>query len=67
MQWQLLIKEFRPTIRDIDIVGNIVAETISRLLSTSVDKYKPITSKAQFCTNKLFELADKKTKRIISC
>ena len=56
MQWRLIIENSGPNIQHISVVDNIVADTISRLLSTSVDKYDPNTSKSQCCANKLFSI-----------
>ena len=48
------MEEFGPNIQHISIVDKIIADTLSRFPSTSVDKYKPSTSKAQCRANKLF-------------
>ena len=55
MRWRLILKEFGPNIHQIDAVDNILADTLNILSSTLVDKYDPITSKAQFCANKLWQ------------
>ena len=56
MRWRLIIEEFGINIKNIAGVDNIVAETLSRFLSTPSKKYDPCTGKAQCCTNKLFAL-----------
>ena len=56
MWWRLILEEFGPNIQYIDGVDNILSDTLSRLTSISVDKYKPSTSKAQCYANKLFEI-----------
>ena len=43
-----------PNIQHIAGFDNILADTLDRLPYTSVDKYKPITSKYQCNANKLF-------------
>ena len=49
MLWQLIIRDFGPNIQYIAVVDNIVADMLSKLLSLSVDKYKPSISKAKYC------------------
>ena len=56
MRWQLIIKKFGLSIRYIALVDNIVADTISRLPSISVDKYMTSIANAQCCANKLFAI-----------
>ena len=57
MCWQLIIEEFGPNIHNIAGFENMVADKLSRLTSTSVNKYYPSTSKAQCCANKLFAIS----------
>ena len=38
MRWRLVIEEFGPNIQNIARVYNIVADTLSRLPSTPIDK-----------------------------
>ena len=54
MHLQIILKEFGPNNKHISGAGNIVINAISRLLSTSVKNYEPITMKAQCCANDLF-------------
>ena len=56
MLWQLVLETFGPNIQHISGVDNIVADTISRLPSTSAGKYKPITRKSHYCINTLFAI-----------
>ena len=56
MRWRLIIEEFGPNIQHIDWVDKIVADTLSRFPYKSVEKYKPITSKAQYCVDELFTI-----------
>ena len=56
MCWRLILEEFGPNIHHISGVDNIVADTLSRLLSTPSNKYEPYTRKAQYCSNKLFTI-----------
>ena len=56
MFWRLILEEFGPNIQHLAGVDNIVADTLIRLPSTPKDKYKPCTSKAQCCANKLFAI-----------
>ena len=51
IHWQLIIEEFGNNIKHIAGVNNIVSNTISRLLYTPSDKYKPCIKKAQFRAN----------------
>ena len=46
MRWRLIIKEYGPNIQHISGVDNILADTLSRLTSTPIDKYEPCTGKA---------------------
>ena len=57
MLWRLIIKYFGSNIRYIDLFDNILDDEISRLMYTSVNKYKHITMKAQCCTNELFTIS----------
>ena len=56
MLWRLIIEDFLPTIQNIYGVYNIIANTLSRFPSTSVDKYEPNRSKVQCRANKLLEI-----------
>ena len=56
MHWQLILKEFGPNIQHIAGVENIVADMLSRLSYTPINKYKTCTRKAQCCTNELCAL-----------
>ena len=47
---------FGPNIHNAARVDNILPDTLSILSSTSVDKYKLITTKAQCCANRLFPI-----------
>ena len=57
MRWSLIIEEFGPNIQHIAGVDNIVADTLSGLPYTSINKYKPNTRKDQCRTNKLFAIS----------
>ena len=54
MHWRLIIKEFGLNVQHIYGVENMVADIIIILPSTSVDNYKPITSKSHCSANKVF-------------
>ena len=56
MRWQLILEGFGPNVQHIAGVDNIVADTLSRLLSTTRDKYEPCTRKYQCCANELFAI-----------
>ena len=56
MLWQLIIEEFGPNIQHITGFDKILADTLSKLTYTSVDKYATSTSKAQCHTNKIFTI-----------
>ena len=56
MLWQLILKDFGLNIQHIAGVENIVAGTLSRFPSTSINKYEPCTRKSQCCANKLFTI-----------
>ena len=51
MHWQLILEDFGPNIWHIAKVENILADTLSRLPSVSVDKYDPCTRKSQCRAN----------------
>ena len=51
---RIIIEEFGPNIQHISVVDNIVAYTLIILPSTTIDKYKPCTSKSQCRANELF-------------
>ena len=51
--WILTIEEFGHNIQHIYGVDNIVADNLSRLPSTLIKKYEPITSKAHYSVNEL--------------
>ena len=59
MRWRLILEEFGPNIQHIAGVDNKVADTLSRLPSTTSDNYEPCTSKAQCCANELFAIGRK--------
>ena len=46
MYWRLVLKEFGPNIQHIYGVDNIVADTISRLMSTTIEQDKLSTTRA---------------------
>ena len=56
MCWRLILDKFGPNIRHIYGVDNIVADNLSRLPYIFVNKYKPSTSKYQYCVNELFKM-----------
>ena len=56
MLCQLILEYFGPNIQNIAGFDNIVSDTLSRLPSTPIEKYKPCKRKAQYCANKLFEM-----------
>ena len=56
VHWKLFIEGFGPNIHHIGGVKNIVAGTLSRFPSTSINKYEPCTRKSQCCANKLFTI-----------
>ena len=56
MRRRLILEKFGPNIKHISGVDNIVADRISRLLSTPSDKYGPCTRKSQCCVNELFTI-----------
>ena len=66
VRWLLVFEYFGPNIQHKSGVGNIVADTLSRLPSTSVKKYNPITSKSQCCDNELFAIGKGRTTKIVS-
>ena len=53
---RIIIEEFGLNIQHIDGFYNIVADTLSRLLSNPSNKYDPCTRKAQCHANELFTL-----------
>ena len=56
MRWRLIIEEFGTNIQHIAGIDNIWSDMISRLLSTSVNKYESSTSMSQCCASKLLEI-----------
>ena len=56
MLWRLIIKEFGPNIQHIAGVDNIVADTLSRLMSTPSGKYNTCTRKSKCRVKKLFAI-----------
>ena len=56
MLCRLIIEEFGPKIKHIAGFDKIVSDTLSRLLSTPINKSKPCTIKAQCRANKLFTI-----------
>ena len=63
MQWLLVIEEFGTNIQHIYGVENIVADTLSILTSTHVDKYERITVKSQCCVNESFTIGSYKNNK----
>ena len=59
MLWQLIIEDLRTNIQHIAGVDNIVSYTLSKLPSTSVDKYNPSTIKTRCRANELFKICGK--------
>ena len=57
IRWRLVLEEFGPNIYYITRVENKVSYTLSRLPSTSVDKYMPSKSKAQCRVKELFAIS----------
>ena len=66
MHWIPVIKQFKPNIQHIAGVDNILSNILSRLPYTSVENYKPSTSKAQCLKNDLFEVGIDKNNGDIS-
>ena len=56
MRWQIIIEKFGPKIWHIDKVDNIVADALSRLPSTPINKYGNCTRKDQCHANELFAI-----------
>ena len=56
MLWRLTLGDFGPNIQHISIVENIVADALSRLLSTPINKYKSCKRQDQCCANELFTI-----------
>ena len=54
MCWKLILEEFGTNIHHISGVDNIVADTLSRLMSTTFNQDKPRTSRALSSVNELF-------------
>ena len=54
MRWWLILKYFEPNIQHINVVDNMVADTISRLTYTTIDLDEPITNRARIWANELF-------------
>ena len=52
--WWLILGEFGPNIQHIAGVEHLLADTISRFLSTTVDRDEPITNRDISIANKLF-------------
>ena len=61
IRWQLVLKEFGPNINPVDGVYNIVSDTISRLLSTTIDIEDPSTTKVLSRANNFFATRFDKT------
>ena len=51
MLWQLILEDFGTSIQHIAGVDNIVADTLGRLPSTSINKYEPYKGKDQSLSN----------------
>ena len=66
MGWKLILEDFGLNIQHIAGVDNIVADTLSRFLSTLRDKYDPCTKKAQCHTNELSTLGRIEKTKIVS-
>ena len=62
MHWQLILEEFRPNIQHIAGVEKILSDMLSRLSSTSFDKYEPSTIKSKCRANELFEIGREEKK-----
>ena len=56
MIWQLILEYLGPNIHQMYGVDNIVADTLSRIPSTSINKSKPFTRKSQCHANYLFAI-----------
>ena len=56
IHWRLIIKEFGTNIRNLYGIDSIVADTLSILPYTSINKYEHITSKAKCHVNKLLSI-----------
>ena len=56
MNWWLIIEDFQPNIQHMSGVYNIVANTLSIIPSTTIDKYDPCTRNSQYSANKLFDI-----------
>ena len=54
IRWPLIIGEFNHNIQHIAGVDNIVADTLSILLSMPSNKYNPCTRKVQCCAKYSF-------------
>ena len=54
MCWKLILEEFGTNIHHISGVDNIVADTLSRLMSTTFNQDKPRTSRSLSSVNELF-------------
>ena len=54
MCWRLILKEFGPNIKLISGVDNIVADTISKFMSTSIDQDEIFTTGDISWKKKLF-------------
>ena len=67
MLWRIIIKEFGGNIPHIAGVDSIVADTISIFPSTSVDKYKPRTMKAECFENCLFAIGRYENNEYFPC
>ena len=53
-QW-FMLEYFEPNIHHIGVVENIVCDTLSRFMPTSVDQYEPSTSGSLSWANHLFK------------
>ena len=56
MRRRLIIEGLGPNIQHISGVDNIVANTLIKLPTISVDKYETGKSEVQFCANGLFSI-----------
>jgi len=57
LQWRLILEEYRPDIRHIKGVDNVVADVISRLPMANDDE--PSTDKVQNHMTKLFNIGNR--------
>ena len=63
MCWRPILEEFGPTIQHIAGVEEIIDDTLSRLTSAYINKYKTIIMKAHCCANELFTISGAEKKQ----